>query len=251
MKTKLGVLAMTCGLAAPLAQADTLLGLYMGAQAWNMDSEGGFANVATLTEFDYSGETLGSYYLAFEHPVPLVPNAKVIHTEMDTSGNTTLSQDFVFAGDLFASGSVANTDIELSHTDYILYYELFDNDLISFDLGLNGKYVDGTLMVTDAGDATRVGQQAFSGVVPMLYTRLAVGLPFTGLGAYVEGSYLSFDHTIYDYQAAVTYSFIESLAVDMTLQLGYRAMLLELDDLDGIYSDMEFNGAFAGLEIHF
>ena len=34
------------------AQADTVLGLYVGAQGWNMDTEGGFSNDADLTTFD-------------------------------------------------------------------------------------------------------------------------------------------------------------------------------------------------------
>ena len=42
-----------------------------------------------------------------------------------------------------------------------------------------------------------------------------------------------------------------NLAIDLTLQLGYRAVTLELDDLDDIYSDLEFKGIYAGLEVHF
>ena len=86
----------------------------------------------------------------------------------------------------------------------------------------------------------------------MVYSRLAVGVPFTGFGAFVEGSFLSIDdHTISDYQAAITYSLMGNLAIDLTLQLGYRAVTLELDDLDDIYSDLEFKGIYAGLEVHF
>jgi hypothetical protein len=44
---------------------------------------------------------------------------------------------------------------------------------------------------------------------------------------------------------------INSLAADVTFQLGYREVSLELEDLDGIFSDLEFKGAYAGLEVHF
>lgn len=249
MNKKIAALTLTCCLAAPLSQADTLLGLYAGAQAWRMDSSGALSDSATLlTEFNFSQETQGSYYLAFEHPIPLIPNAKIIHSEMDTQGGVTLVGDFSFAGETFRSGTSVNTDVELVNTDYVLYYELFDNDLIAFDLGLNGKYIDGSLLVTDKQTAS---MRNFSGIVPMLYSRVEVGLPFTGLGAYVEGSYLSFNHTLYDYQAAITYTFIDSLAVDMTAQFGYRSVSLELDGLDSIHSDINFDGLFAGLEVHF
>jgi outer membrane protein len=86
----------------------------------------------------------------------------------------------------------------------------------------------------------------------MLYSRLALGVPFTGFGAYIEGSLLAIDdHTVSDYQAVITYSLMENLALDVTFQVGYRAVTLELEDLDDIYSDLEFKGAFAGLEVHF
>ena len=139
----------------------------------------------------------------------------------------------------------------MDSTDFILYYELFDNDLVSFDLGVNAKYIDGSLSVVDAASNTQ-GAGEFSGVVPMAYSRLQLGLPFTGLAAYAEGSYLSFDdHELSDYQVAVAYSFIESLAVDMTLQVGYRKVTVDIEDLDDIYANMEFDGVFAGLEVHF
>jgi hypothetical protein len=44
---------------------------------------------------------------------------------------------------------------------------------------------------------------------------------------------------------------MENLAVDVTFQVGYRAVELELDDLDDIYSNLEFKGVYAGLEVHF
>ena len=42
-------LALAGVLMAGSAQADTLLGLYVGADAWNMDTSGGFANTTSLT----------------------------------------------------------------------------------------------------------------------------------------------------------------------------------------------------------
>jgi len=232
--------------------ADTLLGLYVGAQGWNMQTAGGFSEDGTNTEFDFDDQSQPNLYVAFEHPVPFIPNIKLQRTEMDTSGDVILERNFVFGGKLFAINSEATSDIQLTTTDIILYYELFDNDLISFDVGLNTKYVDGELLVTDKDDPTVNGREEFSGPIPMIYSRLAVGLPLTGFGAFVEGSFLSVDdHTLSDYQAAVTYSLLENLAIDATFQLGYRAVSLELEDLDGIYSDLEFKGVYAGLEVHF
>ena len=234
------------------SDADTLFGLYAGAQNWNVQTSGGFSNNDDDANFNFYEQANSNLYVAFEHPVPFIPNVKLQRTVIDTNGEATLDTGFDFGGKTYASSSNLITDVELTVTDFILYYELFDNDLISFDLGLNAKYIDGELFVTDKGDESNSAREKFSGPIPMAYSRLALGLPLTGFGAFVEGSFLSIDdQTLSDYQAAVTYSLIENLAIDVTFQIGYRAITLELDDLDDIYADLEFKGFFAGLEVHF
>lgn len=234
------------------SQADTLLGLYAGAQGWNMQTSGGFSSDGTNANFNFEDKANSNLYVAFEHPVPLIPNIKVQRTIMNTMGETTLNSQYNFGDEIYAANTDVITDVQLTATDFILYYELFDNDLISFDVGINAKYIDGDLMVTEKDDSSSFSREEFSGPVPMVYSRLAIGIPFSGFGAFVEGSFLNIDdHTLSDYQAALTYSLMENLAVDVTFQVGYRAVELELDDLDDIYSNLEFKGVYAGLEVHF
>ena len=169
-----------------------------------------------------------------------------------TNGQTVLSSSMTYGGELFSADTTVNTNLDLVSTDYIAYYELFDNDLVSFDLGINAKHLDGDIYLEAQNDATQSAARDFSGFVPMLYSRVEVGVPFTGFGAFVEGSFLAFDdNKITDYQAAITYGLLDNLAIDATLQLGYRSLEMELDDLDGIYTDFEFSGAFIGVEVHF
>ena len=75
MKTHIAVV-LSGLLLSTTSHADTLLGLYGGAQMWAMESEGAFASDANLANFTFDDERQGSYYLAFEHFIPLVPNAK-------------------------------------------------------------------------------------------------------------------------------------------------------------------------------
>ena len=211
MKKSLLVAALGCALVSVSSHADTIAGVYVGAQAWQTDTSGGFADTNNTANFSFDDETNSSVYIALEHPVPFLPNVKINQTTLDNSGVTTLDSSFTFDGQLYTANSEVATDIDLTSTDLILYYELFDNDLVSFDLGINAKYIDGA-----------------------------------------EGSYLSFDdHELSDYQVAVVYSFIESIAIDMTVQLGYRNVTVDIEDLDDVYADMEFDGVFAGLELHF
>ena len=256
MKKSILFSALAC-LASTPATADTFLGVYAGAQVWGMETDGNFsdnsafAGDAQLQDFGFDDETQGAFYIAFEHFVPFVPNVKVARTTLDTAGNTTLTSSFSFGGELYTAQSNIITDAEITTTDLILYYELFDNDLVSFDLGIMGNHVDGDFIVSEAASNTR-SEESFSGVIPMLYSRAEFGLPFSGLGVYAEGSYLSLDdNTVYDYQVAVTYDVIESAALDLTLQAGYRDTTVELDDLDDLNSDLSFSGVFAGVELHF
>lgn len=239
------------GLCSSPVSADTLLGGYVGANVWNMQVNGGFSNDSLVTDFAFEDETTSSFYIALEHPIPIIPNIKLVRTEMDTSGVVALTSEFRFEGELFTQDSNLSTDIELSTTDIILYYEILDNDLVSFDLGLNGKLLDGNFAVSEI-DGVRTAASDYSVVVPMVYSKLEVGIPATGISAYIEGSYLSLDdNTLSDFQAAIAYSFIESLALDISVEAGYRETSLELEDVDDIYTDLTFSGVYVGLEFDF
>lgn len=232
--------------------ADTFLGVYAGAQAWQMESSGGFSNTNALTNFNFDDETKGNIYVAFEHFVPLIPNIKVAHTDMGTAGDVTLKSNFTFGGQLFLAQSAVNADVQLTNTDIVFYYEILDNDLVSIDIGINAKSINGELLVKNNVDNSNVARQDFSGMVPTLYSRIGIGIPATGLALYAEGSFLSIDdHKLSDYQLGITYDVVDNLAVEVDIQLGYRAYTLELEDLDNIYSNLEFKGAFAGIEVHF
>ena len=253
--TSLALAVIGC-LGAANAQADTILGVYAGVQSWDMGSEGSFGQVINNTSnsasFSYADERQTSFYLALEHPVPLVPNIKIKRNEMETAGDTVLSSTFTFNDNTFAVNSALATTVDLSNTDFVLYYEILDNDLVTVDIGLNAKKVEGDFFVQDKANAANNARESFDGFVPMLYGNVEIGLPFTGLGIYGEGSMLSVgDHSLYDYEVGIGYTFIDNMAIDMTVQLGYRAVQLEIDDLDDIDTNLDFDGVYVGLEAHF
>ncbi|MEM0911526.1 MAG: TIGR04219 family outer membrane beta-barrel protein [Pseudomonadota bacterium] len=243
---------LTIAVSVPFhASADTVLGGYIGAQVWDMGVEGGFAESENLATFGFEDQTNNSFYAALEHPIPLVPNIKLARTTLDTEGATSLSSSFSFGGEVFAVDTILDSVNDITAIDYILYYEVLDNDLVSVDVGVNVKELDGDFVVTDTS-STRSASDSFNGFVPMGYGRAAVGIPGTGIGAYVEGSFLSIDdNSIVDYQVALTYSFIETLALDLTVQAGYRSLELDIEDIDDIYADLQFDGAFVGVEFDF
>jgi outer membrane protein len=234
------------------AHADTLLGLYIGGQVWANAASGSFGQGSNnQSAFSFDDEYQGSFYVAFEHPIPLIPNAKIASTTLDTVGGTTLNSEFTFANSTYNVNTQLDTVLEASYIDYTLYYELFDNDLFTFDFGLTARDLDTHISVVEAS-TDNTSDLSASGYIPMLYLSTVIGLPFTGFNVFAEGNFISYDsQAIYDVQAGVSYELLDNLAVDVDLTLGYRAVKLELHDLDDFYSDLTFEGAFAGVIVHF
>jgi len=235
-------------------QADTLLGLYIGGHVWANQADGSFGEgVDNQASFDFDDETQGSFYVALEHPIPLIPNVKIASTTLDTVGDGTISGSFTFDGKTYSNETTLNTTFDVSYVDYTFYYELFDNDLLTFDLGLTARDLDSQINVVGDIDGTTTSTDlSASGIIPLLYVNTIVGLPFTGFNVFAEANFLSFDdNTIYDYQVGVSYELLDNLAVDLDLTLGYRAVKLELDDIDDLYSNLDFNGLFVGAVVHF
>ena len=237
-------------------QADAL-GIYLGGQLWDNQASGTLGDGSSQVDFNLVDEKQNSFFIAFEHPLPIIPNLRIASTSLETSGVTTLTTDFEFEDETFSKDAIVNADFNVSYVDYTLYYELFDNDILSFDFGLTGRDFDGDVtlaaqVTTDSGMVTQSESIAVTDIVPMLYVATNVGLPLTGLNLYAQGNFLSFDdHTLYDYEVGVSYELIDNLAVDVNINAGYRAVKLELEDLNDLYTNIEFDGVFIGTTIHF
>ncbi len=240
---------LMAGFWAMSAQADTLLGLTVSIDGWDMDSNGSLSDNASLTAFDHESETPAVLSVALEHPVPLIPNFRLRTTDMSSSGRSVLSTTFDFGGVSYPVSSNLGTEFNLQSSDFIFYYELLDNDTVSFDLGLNGKYLDGDIQVSDG---TTSASETFKGVVPMIYGAVKFGIPATRISLFGDFNLLSVgDHSLRDYQAGAAYTLVDSMAVDFSVRGGFRRFNLELDDLDVIYADSTFDGLFLGIEADF
>jgi outer membrane protein len=237
--------------AASSVSADTVLGVTMSIDAWDMDSSGELADSVNLQDFDLGSQTPANFSFALEHPVPLIPNFRLKFAELSSDERNQLSADFDFNGVPYSANESVDVDFNLQSSDFIFYYEFLDNDLVSLDLGLNVKYLDGDIQVKSSSDGDS-SSQTFKGVVPMLYGAFQIGVPATRLSFFGDLSLLSVgDHTLRDYQAGVAYTLIENMAIDINLRGGYRSFTLELEDLDDIYADWTFDGLFLGVEADF
>jgi len=250
---KLVLAATLAGVMALPAQAD-MLGIYIGAQGWQNEVSGAFSQDSTsLVDFQFEDKAQTNLYVKFEHPLPLIPNARVRLGKLEGLGNVDLSESFTFDNFNYDVDTSLDSAIELTNNDATLYWELLDNDIIAFDVGITAKHLDGDIMVTGtANDISATSTENISVWLPMGYAAVKVRVPFAGVYVYGDANYVSYDGSnVHDYEVGVGYDIMDNIAVDVALTAGYREMAIELDDVDDLSADVKFSGFFAGVEVHF
>lgn len=225
----------------------TVLGIQAGGGSWKHDpsgsitsSVGGTGTSADLkNDLQLSEESEGYAYFVLEHPVPLIPNFKYVNTKLTSAGTGNVTTQFDFNGTTYNINTNVTTTLELNQTDYILYYEILDN-IVSFDVGLNAKMLDGKASVTGSTTST------FTGTIPMLYVAAEIALP-AGFALAAEISTISAGgDSITDTTAKVMYTTDFNLGIEA----GVRSLSIDVD-VDNVKTDMEFSGIFAGVYFKF
>lgn len=243
MKTRLLLPVALAALLPNLASADTLLGVFAGVEQWQPDIDGDFRGDGTTIDLqqdtDLDDDRFTSLYVALEHPIPLIPNFKVQRHSFESSGN---------AGLAFCSACIDGAiDLDLTHSDYIAYYEVLDN-WVNLDLGINVKQFDGS---ADLHSVAGLFDQNFDidDTMPMLYGRAQFDLPLTGLSAGITTSMTNFDNN----QATDANAYLAwESDWGLGLSAGYRVLDLELEDFGDLdQGNFKLDGYYASLFFHF
>ncbi|MDA7745882.1 TIGR04219 family outer membrane beta-barrel protein [Psychromonas sp.] len=153
-----------------------------------------------------------SGYLAFEHPIPVIPNIKLRYSDLS---NNDISND----------SSVMNG---------ILYYEVFDNDLFEIDLGLTYTGTESDNKSADLGQ---------------VYGAAKLHIPGVGMYAFAEaiGGSITDDNAL-DVTGGLAYTFNpDSVLLNFIVRAGYRLQEIEFKNTPKQTNE----GLFAGLEVHF
>ncbi|GMG87455.1 TIGR04219 family outer membrane beta-barrel protein [Biformimicrobium ophioploci] len=246
MKKITSAIALT--IAASTAQADTIFGVHANAGAWQPEISGdvGVDQVDT-DELAFADENATVLQLAVEHPVPGLPNIMVGQTALSTDGTSTLSQDYMFGDETFTADTEVNTEIDLTHTDLTLYYEVLDN-WVNLDIGFAARQYKGELYV-ESVDLAESELIELDGVLPMAYLMARFDLPLTGLSLIAQGSGIGYNgDTLTDATAKLRWDFVP--AIDFAIEAGYRAMSLKTEELDVLNANIDVSGPYIGLSLH-
>lgn len=238
--------ALLSSLVTSSAQAATVVGFKIGGDYWQADATGTFSDdVGQPQAFHYDSSAQGSIWVAIEHPIPILPNLMIRENRLDEKG-TIADADFIFNSRQFEGDLTAYTD--LSNTDFVLYYELLDNDIVALDLGASYKKMSGSIRVVDE-DLYPEQKNIDSGVV-MAYASAKFGLPGFGLYGFADVMTGLNETSVYDYSLGLGWEF-DGTALDYRVRAGYRDFNFDVRQFSSITSDLQFKGYFAGVEIDF
>lgn len=238
---KATVLALSTLSLAHFAHAD-MIGVYGSVDYWHLQGDyneagtGSALNDQNKLDWEDKGQVQAA--ISIEHPVPLIPNARIRHVgiEAQTEQKQVLSNASMY-------------ETNLDNTDLILYYEILDN-IVSVDLGVAAKRIDGDITYLDTlnvKDKLKISETA-----AMVYGSVGAKLPFTGLSAKAEVLATSYgDIEISDVSAEIKYDFIDNILIDVGAKAGYRYLDMKLDDQENIDTHFTFHGPYVGLEVHF
>ena len=244
--TKRAIVAACLAMFSTMGAADTIAGVYAGVGVWRAGAGGNLGSTAAdVDTLGLSTENDAFVYVAVEHPVPLLPNVKLQHSRLAFRGEGALSGEFRLDDVEFPAGEPVSTDLDLTHTDAVLYYELLDN-VVSLDLGLTFRVFDGHARVSSR-DRSLGESVDIDLVIPAAYGRALIGLP-RGLSLGTAANIVGYSgNSLTDLSAHLAYSY-ES-AVDVGVELGYRRFTVKLDD--DAETDVDVGGPYLTVTLHF
>lgn len=243
-KKLLGALA----LALPFSASADIIGLTAGAYTWNQGWDGhiqseqaGSLEIDLEDDLGYDDERGNSFFVAFEHPIPLLPNIRLARTSLDISETNQLNRTIQYEGQTYNASTQVSSEIDLSHTDATLYYEILDN-IVSIDIGLTARKFDGEAKISDS---SKSANSDIKGTIPMLFASVRADLPLTGLYAAAEVNALGAGgNSITDVKAAIGYE-IGIVAVE----LGLRNFSIDVEGDDDEEFNLTVDGGFLGFVI--
>ena len=231
----LGTIAM-----ADMVGGELNVGYYQHTPSGTLQYQGDSIDLKDDFKWKQESDVFAKLYL--EHPVPLLPNIKLGYSSFGHSGSGVLTKNITFANQTYAVNSKVDSTFDLDMYDITFYYEIVDIGF-DLDLGLNIKYLDGSVSAVDKVE--RLDESTtFNVPVPMLYAKARVPVPTTDIDFQVEGNYISYSsNQFYDIEAGVRYT----LALGLGIEGGYKAMKIKLDDVNDMNLDSTFSGAYAKL----
>ncbi|MFK7732362.1 MAG: TIGR04219 family outer membrane beta-barrel protein [Pseudomonadales bacterium] len=221
----------------------------IGVDSWSQDLGGSIdstntdiGTVSVEDDLGFGSETGLSYYLLLEHPLGVVPNVKLQYTELNSDETNDLQRDITYDNVTFTANQTIRSALDLNHVDLSLYWQPVQGRF-DVSLGFTIRVLDGSFTVRSQ-DNQSVARQSVDEALPLPYAHIGYEFGNTGLSVDAEVKAAAFEGD----------KFIDSnlrlgweSKIGLGLELGYRSITLEADDLD--VTDSNGNPDFIDLDI--
>lgn len=203
-------------LLAGAAQAD-VLGVTAEVGQFSPDASFDGRIDSQTANVDFNGEDNTYYGIAFEHPVPLIPNVRLQHSTLEGYSN--------------------DVDMKIDSTDYTLYYEILDGlAWLDLDVGISIRDLDLDARVGTSSDSESVVLP--TGYLSAYFTIPTLPIQFGGEVKTISAG----DSSITDTTFKIKYQSPFVVGVEG----GYRNANFDIDE-GSIDSELEFDGFFVGV----
>jgi len=232
-----------------LANSAMLVEAEIGVGAWFYDTVGNFNHQGTYADVDadllLDDDTGSVSYITIEHPLPSIPNIRLKKLNLSASGNGTVTgTGFTFGGVNYTSGDSITTELILDHTDVTLYYKILDN-VIDVDLGVTVMMLNGSAEVTRGGVSNR---KMIDTTIPLVHYKLGISFLPTAFRFQFDGNHMDMSD---GYFCSLDTKIIYQPDAFYGVEVGYRDEKFKFDGKQGLYSDVDFEGPFVNLYVHF
>ncbi len=221
----------------------------MGVGSWQQDLGGSIdstntdiGTVSVKNDLGFDSESGLSYYLLLEHPLGVVPNVKLQYTELNSDESNVLERDITYDNVTFTANQTIRSALDLNHVDLSLYWQPVQGRF-DLSLGITIRVLDGSFTVRSENNQS-VARQSVDEAFPLPYMHLGYEFGETGMSIGAEFKAAAFEGD----------KFIDSnlrlaweSSTGLGLELGYRSITLEADDLD--VTDSNGNPDFIDLDI--
>lgn len=241
------VLTLSALLCSLHTQAD-LLGLTLSGDYARLSLSGQGGDHSQGQPLQFSDDHWQSWLVAFEHPLPLLPNIALRRQTAFWNGATRLPGNLQLDAQHFASQSNIQNALDLQSTDLSFYYEVLDTSLLALDLGVSAMQYDAELAVTDPIRKRRTA----SGFLPLLYSHLTVNIWGTDTALFWQGQYTDYrDQQWAQTKIGMSYQMLDLTAVTLAVKFGWQQQSVMLTNKDQLDVDMQMKGPFLALEADF
>jgi outer membrane protein len=167
---------------------------------------------------------------------------------LDFDGDTVLTRDITFNGEVFRFSERVTSSLEYDHYDIMYRYDLIDleNFLAGGSLGLVARVMifDGSASITSA---TATAKEDFTLPVPMVGANFHVGILKDIIEARLLVTGIGYsDSTAFDGQAEVSLTPFPFLDIHG----GYRFFIIDVDE-DDVLFDFDNSGPYVALTVSF